>query len=162
MLAAESILEAIWSAQRLWVDVAIIGLFCFFHIGAWMGVSRPTDLSDDAAENASTAFGAGLTVAGILIPASLLSIQLGFTNDTVFPESAAVDMLVAAIWSLVSVIFGIYGLYVISIRGDSAVYGKDVGISYGIQLVFILTAIVRITWAIWSTADGIVGNLGGT
>jgi hypothetical protein len=104
--------------RSLLIDLAIISLFGCLHTAAWIEVDTAAevrDIAQSAQRIRETATG-GISVVGILIPLTIIAIQIrGSTplddrrGHLIRPALA--DLLVANFWLLASLILGLYVLY---------------------------------------------------
>jgi hypothetical protein len=143
-----------------WVDLLVFALPSFVHLISWLATPRsfPDDVESrrNGAESfRSTAIG-GITAVGILIPVTLLAIQLGTSNTSSIPASSMLDVFLADLWFTLSLFFGLYVLWVVAVKsGSKNAYNlPDVGISYGLQLTALLTGVVRLVIGIAGVVNG--------
>ncbi|WP_435611782.1 hypothetical protein [Streptomyces sp. bgisy159] len=111
---------------------------------------RTRDLAQYA-DSLRGAAGGGLTVVGILLPVSVLAVQLSAGSGAfALPDNAIADFFMAAFWLFLSLFSGVYVLFAAAIRGpkEDVARRKDVGILYGAQLFFLLVAGYRLLWGV--------------
>ncbi len=97
-------MNLITDARWWWLDLVILAVLIFVHVASWIELT-PSQPEDSAAVNTAlaglrSAVGAGLTVAGIVAPLSLIAITVGVGDE----QSALVVMiadlvLTASYWS---------------------------------------------------------------
>lgn len=148
----------IWSAlgQRrvLVVDLLLLFVLGFVHIASWISidtadVERRYSRLETAARLRDTA-SAGLTVVGILIPLTVIAVQLKATSDggdtDAVSKPTLIDLLVASIWLLASLVCGLYVLYLSAFSGynENLFTHRDIGILSGFQLFFLLVGVLRL------------------
>lgn len=149
--------RAVFGRPALLFDLVLLGLLSALHIATWMSLD-PTPLrsSPSAGEGIRSAASGGITVVGILVPVTLLALQLGADRNGpgFMTRSAVIDLFVATAWLLLSLVAGLYVLFVAAYKGfASNVFARrDVGILFGLQLLFLLTGVARITWGVASIA----------
>jgi hypothetical protein len=96
-----------------WLDVIVFMALTIFHVLSWLGISSPDETQNlpdrqFGATSMSAASTASITAVRILIPASLLIVQVGFgSNIKPLPNEALNNIFIAAIWFLFSLIFGL-------------------------------------------------------
>jgi hypothetical protein len=132
----------------LLIDVVLIALFGVIHITAWRG---PTNAEyKEAAQNGMRgAAGGGLTVAGILVPLSILTISLSTqTGGIKLTSGVLVDFFMSNVWLLCSVLLGLYVLFVASVKGyvRNILEYRSVGWAFGLQLIFLGVGVLRLVW----------------
>lgn len=97
---------------------------------------------------------AGLTVVGILIPLTVIAVQLKATSDGgdkgAVSRPTLIDLLVASAWLLASLVCGLYVLYRSAFTGykENLFVHRDVGILSGFQLFFLLVGVIRLVWGL--------------
>jgi hypothetical protein len=153
---------ALWTDIRhqhaVWVDVAILVVLGAVHVVAWATWSgrASTDAENKGGEGLRAAASGGLTVVGILVPVSLLAAQFASSSSNrPVPRVAIVYLFVAAVWLFVSLVLGLYVLFVAATRGyaESPLRRLDVGIAFGLQLIFLAVGVLRVLWGFWTIAD---------
>ena len=124
----------VFATRFFWLDLIVFGLLSFLHVGAWLGTSReyPSDPESRASASESfrsTAVG-GLTAVGILIPVTMLGIQLGVSSSPPIPASSTLDVFLADLWFTASLFCGLYVLWRVAAKsGSRNVFNlRDVGI----------------------------------
>ena len=141
-------------------DLVILAVLGFVHVIAWVSTDTsgvdPENKGGDAVRSAAAA---GLTVVGILLPVTLLIVQLADSkSQPTIPQRAVEELFVASCWLLGSLIFGLYTLFVSVTRGlaESPLRRRDIGITFGFQLIFMLIGIVQIVWGFSTVASRLV------
>ena len=137
----------------IWIDVVLLVALLAIQILTYL--SRPTASSNPVATASALSSGAsgGLTVVGILLPLSLLAIQLRTSSSSVkLSSSALADFFVASVWLVGSLAAGLYVLFSASIRGprEDVSCRRDIGILFGAQLFLLFAGAFRLVWAISS------------
>jgi hypothetical protein len=124
----------------------------------------PDEGNDDfrlrVADGMRAAASAGLTVVAILLPTTVIGVQLSVaTSDKLLVgHAAAANLLIASWWLLASIISGLYVVFVAATRGirENLHHRYDVGIAYAIQLSTLVAACVRLVLAIASVTNRII------
>jgi hypothetical protein len=156
-----SLVSEILNRPDLGIDVAIVVICGIIHTLAWKDIDLSTASGD--AKEAGTAIrgaaAAGITVVGILVPLSILAIQLR-SNPQARPlaNDVLVSLFVADVWLLLSLACGVYVLWIAAMRAYESrnVLGdKSVGVVIGFQLVFLFVGIFRQVWGM----GGLVSDL---
>ena len=142
-----------------WWDVIVFLLLGLVHIGGWLEIRsklRVTPLnSRDEREFAASALNnasvAGVTAVSILIPASLIIIQLG-AEKTGFPNRALEEVFRASLWFLLSLAFGLFLLFLIPMRSQKHNVARDLlmGIPFGPQLAALLIGMIWLVAGIYT------------
>jgi hypothetical protein len=154
MLADQaSLWQAVVDRPVLLIDVLLILIFGTIHVIAYLGPISPSPNKEKLAESIRGAATGGLTIVGILIPLTVLAIQLRGGTSAVaerLPTSVLVDFFVGDVWLVISLGCGLYVLFVTAMRGISEDIGtrKDVGILFGIQLIMLFVGVFRIVWGL--------------
>jgi hypothetical protein len=155
---ATSLTSAIFDREQLLVDVVLLIVLGAIHILAWQ---TPSDTSaKEAAQNGMRAAATGgLTVAGILIPLSILTIGLSTQQGGIkLSSSVLVDFFVSNVWLLCSLLLGLYVLFVAGVKG----YAKNileydtVGWAFGLQLIFLGVGVLRLVWGMSALVNTLV------
>lgn len=142
-----------------WIDVTALVLLSTIHVMAWWGVGRfqPTkEARQVAADSFRSSAGAGLTAVGILIPITLLTIQLGRSSGSTLPAGALLDVFIADLWFTISLLLGLFVVWVTAVKvaTQNVLNRKDVGIAYGLQLMFLFVGAVRLLIAVAAMTGG--------
>jgi hypothetical protein len=134
-----------------WLDVIIFLLLLAVHIGGWLErrkdfAEHPLDGLEDrvlAATALNSASVAGVTAVSILIPASLLIVQIAF-DKTGFPRQALEDVFRASVWFLVSLVFGLVLIFLIPMQCPKHNVTRILltGIPFGPQLIALLIGVI--------------------
>ncbi|TVU91024.1 hypothetical protein [Vreelandella titanicae] len=142
-----------------WWDIIVFLLFAVFHVGGWLEIrskliTDPLNCRDErefAASALNNASVAGVTAVSILIPASLLMIQLG-AERTGFPSRALEDVFRASLWFLLSLAFGLFLLFLIPMRSQKYNVVRDLltGIPFGPQLAALLIGMIWLVAGIYT------------
>ncbi|MFD7908335.1 hypothetical protein ACFV4G_39605 [Kitasatospora sp. NPDC059747] len=142
-----------------WVDLAILGILLLGQIISYWNQPGPSPDKTAAADALRGATTTGLTVVGILLPLSILAIQIRFGSSCAkLPSNALADFLLASLWLFISLTAGLYVLYTVAIRGprEDVVRRRDIGVLYGAQLFFLLVSCFRLLWAIPSVISTMI------
>lgn len=149
-----------------WWDVILYVVFFIIQIVSWIEI-RPklSPPGKTPAENLqdlpNRQFGAtlmtgastaGITAVSILIPASVLILQLGLNSSSKpLPQEALNDVFRAVIWFTLSLLLGLYIIFVAAMRGQRFNVARDfrIGIFYGPQLFAIVMGVVRLVFGIF-------------
>lgn len=107
------------------------------------------ELAANALNSASVA---GITAVSILIPASLLIVQIAF-DKTGVPRESLEDVFRASAWFLVSLIFGIILIFLIPMQCPKNNVARILvtGIPFGPQLIALLIGVIWFVVGIYST-----------
>ncbi|MCL7944757.1 hypothetical protein [Marinobacter sp. ATCH36] len=142
-----------------WWDIIVFLLFAVFHIGGWLEIrsslrSSPLDCLEQrqfAASALNNASVAGVTAVSILIPASVIMIQLG-AEKTGFPNRALEEVFRASLWFLLSLAFGLFLLFLIPMRSQKYNVVRDMltGIPFGPQLAALLIGMIWLVSGIYT------------
>jgi len=143
----------------LLIDVALLLVLGAIHVAAWTSPST-NDLAykESAQTGIRTAATGGLTVAGILIPLSILTIGLSTQPERLdLPSSVLVDFFVSNVWLLCSLVLGLYVLFVTGVKGykENILRNRTVGWAFGLQLIFLGVGVLRLLWGM----SGLVNKL---
>jgi hypothetical protein len=144
--------------RALTVDLFILFFLGSIHIASWLTLEPATieasySRMETAARLRDTA-SAGLTVVGILIPLTVIAVQLKATSDGgdngAVSKPTLIDLLVASAWLLASLVCGLYVLYRSAFTGykENLFTHSDVGIFSGFQLFFLLVGVIRLVWGL--------------
>jgi hypothetical protein len=160
ILGAASLWSDVWSRPGIWVDFVIIGVLGTIQVLTWvLGDWSTTDPDNKAGDGLRAATTGGLTVVGILIPVAIIVVPLASsTSNKPVPRNAEVDLFVASCWLLLSLFFGLYALFVAVTRAfaTSPLRRKDIGITFGFQLIFLITGAERLVWGFYSLANSLI------
>ena len=137
-----------------WWDALVFGILMLVHVGGWaeLKISGKLDLESErsiekrrfAAESLSASGSSGITAVSILLPASLIILQL-FTNSTnPVTDIALESMFRATIWFLISLSIGLLLMFFIPMRSQVYNVARDfrTGILFGPQLIALLVGVV--------------------
>ena len=149
--------EGVWGAiAERWVfrlDVALVVVLCGVHAAAQNGAAVEAWNKDDSLKNATatrfgTAAAAGITVVGILAPLSVVTLQL---SAQALPRRALTDFAIANLWLVVSLVLGLYVIYVVGIRGyvTNVLNVNSIKIVFGWQLILLAVGIFTFVWGLF-------------
>jgi hypothetical protein len=149
-----------------WIDVIVVVAFCAFVALGWYESKQkyPGEGDDEfrlrVADGLRAAASAGLTVVAILLPTTVIGVQLSVaaSDKLLVGHAAAANLFIASCWLLVSIISGLYVVFVAATRGirQNLHNRLDVGIAYALQLCTLVLACVRLVLAIGSVANRII------
>jgi len=144
---------ALRSRRALLVDLALILFLGFMQIGAWvdLDIKKETRDGQEVAQRLRDTTTAGLTVVGILVPLTVIAVQIRASTSEGSDSSAVatpvlVDLLVANFWLLLSLLAGLYVLYFSAYKGyhESLFMHKEVGVLVGFQLFLLFIGVLRL------------------
>jgi hypothetical protein len=151
-----------------WIDLIVVAIFCVFvalgwHESATTPAATSTETSADTSDDVSrqriadglrAAASAGLTVVAILLPTTVIGVQLSVaTSDKLLVgHGAAANLFIASCWLLVSVVSGLYVVFVAATRGirENLHHRMDVSIAYALELSALVLACFRLVLAVAS------------
>lgn len=152
--------------QLWWIDAIVIVAFCLFVANGWSESKKkyPGEGDDEfrlrVADGMRAAASAGLTVVAILLPTTVIGVQLSVaTSDKLLVgPAAAADLFIASFWLLLSIIGGLYIVYVAATRGiRQNLHNRiEVGVFYALQLATLVLACARLVFAVGSVANRII------
>jgi hypothetical protein len=151
---------AIVGRPALLVDLGVLLVLGVLHV---LSNLSPVQAAPDKAKLAESLRGGstgGLTIVGILIPLSVIAIQLRSGTGVVaqsLPHSLLVDFFVGDVWLVISLTCGLYVLFVTALRGTFVDVGQSrtIRILFGFQLIFLFVGVYRLVWGL----AGLVGSL---
>ena len=129
---------------------------------AWPSSDRFTSDDDKYWDQAQgglrAAATAGITVAGILIPLSILTIGLTASDKLDLPSTVLVDFFVANVWLLISLLLGLCLVYFAGVRGyrENILRSRGAGAVFGLQLLFLAVGVVRLMWGMFGLVDTLI------
>jgi hypothetical protein len=149
-----------------WIDLIVTAGFCAFVTHGWSeSKMKYPDTGDEEfrlriADGLRAAASAGLTVVAILLPTSVIGVQLSLaTSDKLLVgHTAAANLFIASWWLLASIISGLYVVFVAATRGihENLHHRLDVGCMYALELCALVIACIRLVLAIASVTGRIV------
>lgn len=141
-----------------WWDVFLFVALALVHILGWISAkndlnAEPMNCLDQRQFSANTlnnACVAGITAVSILIPATMITLQLAYQQDLPVPPS----LFRSSIWFLASLTFGIFVLFVIPMRSQKFNVARLLitGLPFGFQLFCLL---IGLTWFVLAIHDTI-------
>lgn len=159
---AASLWSEIVDRPDLVIDFGIILIFGLVHTLAWQDID-PSKADGDPKEAGAAIRGAataGITIVGILIPVSILAIQLRAGRDAQPPSNdVLVNLFVADVWLLLSLACGVYVLWIAAMRAyekDNVFGDRTVGIVIGFQLLFLFVGIFRQVWGLGALVSDLI------
>lgn len=159
VVQAASLLSEIGERWQLLIDLALVVVFGGIHVAAWTSPRNPSGYKEAAQNGMRAAATGGLTVAGILIPLSILTIGLSTQQGGVeLPTSVLVDFFVSNVWLLCSLLFGLYVLFVAGVKGytTNILEDKTVGWAFGLQLIFLGVGVLRLVWGMSALVNALI------
>ena len=160
--SGHTVWHGIGSQPSLLIDIGIIVVLGGVHVLIWLRENLANiDPNNHAGEGLRAACTGGLTVVGILLPVNLLVVQLASANSTSarpVPSAAVVDLFTSSCWLLLSLIFGLYVLFVAVTRAyaESPLRRRDLGIAFGLQLIILIVGVERLVWGFASLAGSLI------
>jgi hypothetical protein len=154
IVTATGLWDEVFSRCSLLVDVVLLVVLCALHALPVLGSpSKPADDKSKLADSVRGASASGLTIVGILIPLSVVAIQLrGGSGDAGnhLPGAVLIDFFVGDVWLVVSLAFGLYVVFVVAMRGTYEDVGQrqDVKLLFGFQLMFLFVGVFRLVWGL--------------
>jgi hypothetical protein len=142
-----------------WWDVSAFALLAVLHIGSWLELYYRGRL-DHSARNAedrrfgaqilSSSSAAGITAVSILIPASLLVVQLSSTGKPL-PPTALSHVFSASLWFLGSLFLGLLIVFLVPLKShkQDVRLSLGTGIPFGLQLLSLLFGMTRLIWGLY-------------
>lgn len=135
-----------------WIDLVVFGVLGSMHVAAWWKLA-PQPSEDSAREAATTlvttASGAGLAGAGILLPLSFVALQATTSAPEGVHDSIAFSVLIADFWFVVSLTSGLLATYLLPFKPTRHPFAmRRVGITLGIQLLAMLVGVARLFAAV--------------
>jgi hypothetical protein len=146
---------------RNW-DLVVFVILVGIHIAAWSEFRTPAPIPDalEWRQFGATTMGgtatAGLTAVSILIPASLLVIQLARgPAGSPLPTSALSEIFRGTTWLLGSMVLGLFVIYLLPMRSQSYDVSRDpvIGLLYFPQLLALFLGILRIALGLRQTIN---------
>jgi hypothetical protein len=172
MLPAKGVRRtSLWSAIRrrriLLVDVVLIILLGFMQIGSWaeIDVKKETRDRQEVAQRVRDTTTAGLTVVGILVPLTVIAVQIRASIPEKGKDAVAapvlIDLLVANFWLLLSLLAGLYVLYLSAYKGykESLFVHKEVGVLVGFQLFLLFVGVLRLVLGLASMVSRFISDV---
>lgn len=139
------------------LDVAVFVVGTLVHLAAWWEYRSPAPIPEElerrqlGVETMSGTATAGLTAVSILIPASLLVIQLGRDEGGAsLPASALDEVFRGTLWLLLSLILGLMVIYFIPTRAHKYDVSHDLKIGgfYFPQLLALLLGVWHVVFGL--------------
>lgn len=133
-----------WS-DWVWIETLVFIVLGILHGYIWVANGRGYSETDTARSAAATSLGStvtgGITAVGILIPVTLAAAAIGHPGPT-----GLSDVFFADAWFTLSLVFGLYALFSVGVRGptQNILNRPDVGIAYGLQLIAMLVGMIRL------------------
>lgn len=136
-----------------WWDIIAFLVLGTFHVAGWLSIRTRLQANPDntyearnlGATTLSSANTAGLTAVSILIPASLLFIQLS-SDKSPLPPIAIMNVFRASCWFIASLFSGLILAFLIPMRAHKYNVSRilHTGIPFGFQLVTLLIGMGRL------------------
>ncbi|MEO6958936.1 MAG: hypothetical protein ABI228_04150 [Burkholderiaceae bacterium] len=144
---------------KQWIDVLVFAVFMAMHVKALYEdrkkyVSEPKNELIDRQFSATTlnsASGTGVTAVSILVPASLLIIQIASDSHTI-PRIAMEYVFRGSIWFLVSLALGLFILFVIPTQSQAHNVARRMMtmIPFGPQLACLIIGMIWLVIGIYT------------
>ena len=139
------------------IDALIIVVFSAIHALVWKSI-KTEDLPDQpgASDAGRAAASACLTAAGILLPLTVIAVQL--TGQKVsLSDSTLSGFFIASVCFLASLCFGLYVFVSSSYRAagkkPNFFKHKDLGVMLGFQLIWLLAGAVQLVFAFYGLVN---------
>lgn len=128
------------------IDAAVLIVLCGIHTVVWCNLDT-SGITDDAgaASRLQSATTGALTVAGILVPLTIVAISAESAKMTI-PNGVLVDFFVANVWFFISIVAGLLVLY-LSFYDKKILSSRPINIFAGYQLFFLLVGGFQLVWA---------------
>jgi hypothetical protein len=155
--------DSAFISHLVWIDCAFFIVFAIIHSLSWPSLPTNNAVHTDAearsraVSTVSSATTGGLTAVGILLPLSLVAIQVIDVNKP--PKQAGtveLNLFVADAWLALSLTMGLIVLWRIGAKGPTRniLYDRWAGIPFGLQLFSVLLGIIRILVAVFVLVNG--------
>jgi hypothetical protein len=165
--AGATLWSTLFQRRVLLVDLMLLLILGFFHVVAWATLDVHRYEAYDRIETVGRVQAtstAGLTVVGILVPLTVIAIQLqsaakrGSTDR--YTMRALVDLFVASTWLLASLMASLYVLYFSAFKGytENILAYRHIGILLGFQLFFLFVGVFRLVWGLSAIVSSFVGR----
>jgi hypothetical protein len=132
-----------------WVimDVAVLGVLWLVQLLAWISprtLDETKAPKESSATRVSTGSGACITGVGILLPLSLVAVQLVAGSDK--PSAPVMeDVFVAAIWFALSLVCGLFVQFFTALEVEKNPLNlRRVGVPFGWQLISLAVGVGRL------------------
>lgn len=149
--------HGVFHQANLLVDVGILVVLGGIHIWTWTHETlTDVDPNNKAGDGLRTAAMGGLTAVSILLPVNLLAVQLTGTHP--LPRPTVIGLFVSSTWLLLSLVFGLYVLFVAVTQAysSSPLKRRDIGIAFGLQLILLIVGVERLIWGFSALAGSLV------
>lgn len=165
--ARTTLWSTLFQRRALLVDLILLLTLGFFHVVTWVTLDVRQYETYDRIETAGriqATSTAGLTVVGILVPLTVIAIQLQSTakrdNGNRYAMRALVDLFVASAWLLASLVASLYVLYFAAFNGyaENLLAYRHIGILLGFQLFFLFIGVFRLVWGLAAIVSSFVGG----
>jgi hypothetical protein len=145
--------NAVTSQAVFWIDVALLVILGGLHTLAWI-VEKPTPArsGEAAATRLQMATTGGLTVAGFLVPLTIVALTAQGTK-TPIPGGVFVDFLIADVLFFCSLVAGLIVLY-LSFYNQNILSNKPINIFAGYQLFLLLVGGFQLIWGFGRLVQG--------
>jgi hypothetical protein len=145
--------RSIFFSHLAWIDLAFFFIFGALHALSWPykqlddNVHADLEARNRAASTLSTATTSGLTAVGILLPLSLVAIQvIDVSRPPRQAGTVGLNLFVADMWLSISLLMGLVVMWHIGAKGTTRniLYSRWAGIPFGLQLFSLVLGVVRI------------------
>ncbi len=141
-----------------WWDAVLFIILAGIHIGSWIelklsGKLKPKVQDEErrsGAQMMTASSAAGITAVSILIPASMLIVQLS-SNSTSFPLGVVPQVFRGALWFLLSLLLGLIVIFLVPLRSHRTDVRKslEIGIPFGLQLLCLFLGMARLVTSLY-------------
>jgi hypothetical protein len=145
-----------WSALPAWqwiTDGVIIFVFSIIHLLTWISLNTKNLPNEQGASDAGrAAVSASLTATGILLPLTVIAVQLTGQKVTLTASTLS-GFFIASVCFLVSLCLGLYVFVVSSYKAAGSTPNffkhKSLGILLGFQLIWLLAGSLQLVFAFY-------------
>jgi hypothetical protein len=141
-----------------WWDMSAFIILAAIHIGSWVELKRSGKLKRkvqdeerrSGAQMMTASSAAGVTAVSILVPASMLIVQLS-SNSTSFPVGVLSQVFRGALWFLLSLLLGLIVIFLVPLRSHRTDVRKslETGIPFGLQLLCLFLGMARLVTGLY-------------
>lgn len=145
-------------------DIIVFILLSIVHIGSWVevkpGLSKDKPDFNERSLSATTlgaSTTAGITAVSILIPASLLIVQIGLGDHSPLPPAAIDHVVRASEWFVASLSFGLLIIFLVPMKANLFNVARyfQIGILVGPQLITLWIGMIRLVQGLSTIAPSI-------
>ena len=142
---------------ELW-DVVVFVILATIHIGSWAELKRSGRLNRrvqdeerrSGAQMMTASSAAGITAVSILVPASMIIVQLS-SNSASFPSGVMSQVFRGALWFLLSLLLGLIVIFLVPLRSHHRDVRRslEIGIPFGLQLLCLFLGMARLVTGLY-------------